>query len=68
MSDAQKSAVIKFYDAHPINEDEILAKLAARRVSFDALTEDDLKDFGLRRPLISALNVRFGGMRQSISG
>jgi len=45
MSDAQKSGVIKFYDTHPINEDEILAKVAARGVSFDAMTEDDLKDF-----------------------
>lgn len=44
MSDAQKSGVIKFYDTHPINEDQILAKLAARGVSFDAVTEDDLKD------------------------
>ena len=45
MSAAQKSGVIAFYDTHPINEDEILAKVAARGVSFDALTEADLKDF-----------------------
>ena len=45
VSDAQKSGVIEFYDTHPINEDEILAKVAARGVSFDALTEDELKDF-----------------------
>jgi len=45
MNDAQKTGVIKFYDAHPINEDEILTKVAARGVSLDALTEDDLKDF-----------------------
>ena len=45
VSDAQKSGVIEFYDTHPINEDEILAKVAARGISFDALTEDDLRDF-----------------------
>lgn len=45
MNDAQRSAVIKFYDTHPINEDEILAKITARSVAVDALTEDDLKDF-----------------------
>jgi sarcosine/dimethylglycine N-methyltransferase len=44
MSDAQKSGVIHFYDTHPINEDEILAKLTARGVNLDALTEDALKD------------------------
>ena len=30
MTDRQKAGVIGFYDTHPINEDEILAKLAAR--------------------------------------
>jgi ubiquinone/menaquinone biosynthesis C-methylase UbiE len=45
MSDAHKSGVINFYDNHPINEYEVLAKVAARGVSIDALTEDDLKDF-----------------------
>jgi len=30
MIDAQKSGVISFYDTHPINEDEILARLAHR--------------------------------------
>jgi sarcosine/dimethylglycine N-methyltransferase len=39
------SGVIGFYDSHPINEDQILAKLAARGANLDALTEDDLKDF-----------------------
>ncbi|HMN81135.1 MAG TPA: methyltransferase domain-containing protein [Burkholderiaceae bacterium] len=37
--------VIGFYDRHPINEDEILAKLAARGVALDTLTEEQLKDF-----------------------
>jgi ubiquinone/menaquinone biosynthesis C-methylase UbiE len=43
--DAQKAGVVHFYDTHPINEDEILAKLAARGDDLDALTEDRLKDF-----------------------
>jgi len=45
MSNAQKAGVIKFYDTHPINEDEILTKVALRGISLDSLTEDDLKDF-----------------------
>jgi sarcosine/dimethylglycine N-methyltransferase len=45
MSAVQKAGVIQFYDTHPINEDEILAKLAARGTNLDALTEDELKDF-----------------------
>jgi len=45
MSNPHKAGVIKFFDTHPINEDEILAKVAARGVSLDGLTEDDLKDF-----------------------
>ena len=43
--DAQKSAVIRFYDTHPINEDEILAKLGARGDDLATLSEDQLKDF-----------------------
>jgi ubiquinone/menaquinone biosynthesis C-methylase UbiE len=45
MSADQKAGVIQFYDTHPINEDEILAKLSARGINLDTLTEDDLKDF-----------------------
>ena len=45
MSADQKAGVIQFYDTHPINEDEILAKLSARRINLDTLTEDELKDF-----------------------
>ena len=45
MNDAHKAGVVSHYDTHPINEDEILAKLAARGVNLDALTEDELKDF-----------------------
>jgi len=37
--------VIRFYDTHPINEQEILSKLAAKGVSLDALTEEELKEF-----------------------
>ena len=43
--DGQKKGVIHFYDTHPINEDEILAKLAARGDDIDRLTQDRLKDF-----------------------
>ena len=45
MIDAQKAGVIGFYDTHPINEDEILAKLSGRGTNLETLTEDDLKDF-----------------------
>jgi ubiquinone/menaquinone biosynthesis C-methylase UbiE len=45
MSDSHFSNVVGFYDTHPINEEEILTKLAARGANLDALTEDDLKDF-----------------------
>ena len=43
--DAQKSAVIRFYDTHPINENEIVAKLGARGDDLANLSEDQLKDF-----------------------
>lgn len=45
MIDAQKAGVIGFYDTHPINEDEILAKLAACGTNLETLTEGELKDF-----------------------
>ena len=45
MSAVQKAGVIQFYDTHPINEDEILAKLAARGTNLETLTENELKDF-----------------------
>ena len=45
MTHAHRSGVIAFFDTHPINEDEILAKLKARGTDFSFLTEDDLKDF-----------------------
>ncbi len=40
-----RDGVVRFYDTHPINEDEILAKLAARGTVLDRLTQDELKDF-----------------------
>lgn len=40
-----RDGVVRFYDTHPINEDEILAKLAARGTNLGTLTEDELKDF-----------------------
>jgi len=36
MSAVQQAGVIQFYDTHPINEDEIFAKLSARGTSFTA--------------------------------
>ena len=46
MADDQKLGVIRFYDTHPINEEEILAKLAARgKDEHAAIAEDDLIDF-----------------------
>ncbi len=45
MSAVQKAGVIQFYDTHPINEDEILAKLSARGTNVETLSEDELKDF-----------------------
>ena len=43
--DKHKTGVIRFYDTHPINEHEILTKLAAQGASLDALSQADLKDF-----------------------
>lgn len=45
MSTTQRDGVVHYYDTHPINEDEILAKLSARGVNIDALTQEQLKDF-----------------------
>jgi hypothetical protein len=45
MNEAQKTGVIGFYDTHPINEEQILDKIAAQGASLDALTQGDLKDF-----------------------
>lgn len=45
MNDKHISGVVRFFDTHPINEDEIVAKLLARGVNLEQLTEDELKDF-----------------------
>jgi len=45
VSDPHKSGVIQYYDTHPINEDEIMTRLAARGDDLDSLSEDQLKDF-----------------------
>jgi len=45
MNASQAIGVVGFYDTHPINEDEILTKVATRGADLAALTEDDLKDF-----------------------
>lgn len=45
MTDVPRSSVIGFYDTHPINEDEILAKLRAKGLDLDALTEAELCEF-----------------------
>jgi ubiquinone/menaquinone biosynthesis C-methylase UbiE len=41
---ASAADVVAFYDAHPINETQILEALHARGVALDDLTEDVLKD------------------------
>jgi ubiquinone/menaquinone biosynthesis C-methylase UbiE len=46
MSDAapDTSSVVAYYDAHPINEQQILHALAANGIALDGLTEEVLKD------------------------
>jgi sarcosine/dimethylglycine N-methyltransferase len=44
MSQTTQSMVVAFYDAHPINEDQILAALESRGVALEALTEDILQE------------------------
>jgi sarcosine/dimethylglycine N-methyltransferase len=43
--DPHRSDVVRYYDLHPINEQEILAKLAARGVDPHAPTPDQLAEF-----------------------
>jgi ubiquinone/menaquinone biosynthesis C-methylase UbiE len=45
MAGTHKEGVIHYYDTHPINEEQILANLAARGDKLDELSEDQLKDF-----------------------
>jgi hypothetical protein len=39
------AGVVEFYDTHPINEHEILNKLAAKGIALEGLTENELKEF-----------------------
>jgi sarcosine/dimethylglycine N-methyltransferase len=39
------ASVVSFYDAHPINKEQILHALESRGVSLETLTEDILKDY-----------------------
>jgi ubiquinone/menaquinone biosynthesis C-methylase UbiE len=43
-TDSQALGVVAFYDAHPINEDQILHTLAANGVALEGLTEDILQN------------------------
>jgi len=40
----QPLAVVAFYDAHPINEEQILAALEGRGIALDSLSEDILQE------------------------
>jgi sarcosine/dimethylglycine N-methyltransferase len=40
----QTASVVAFYDAHPINEEQILHSLAAKGVALEGLTEDTLQN------------------------
>lgn len=45
MTDSITADVIGFYDTHPINEDEIRAKLRARGMAPEAVTEQEMSEF-----------------------
>jgi hypothetical protein len=45
MQDSHRTAVERFFDAHPINEDEILTKLRAKGLDLDSLSEAELQEF-----------------------
>lgn len=45
IDEALRAGVVEFYDTHPINEHEVLAKLAAKGVDLNTLTENELKEF-----------------------
>jgi sarcosine/dimethylglycine N-methyltransferase len=44
MGDKQQTELTQFYDTHPINEDEILAKAKAQGADLNALSQPDLQD------------------------
>jgi ubiquinone/menaquinone biosynthesis C-methylase UbiE len=45
MQDSHRTAVERFFDAHPINEYEILAKLRGKGLDLNSLSEADLQEF-----------------------
>ena len=45
MTTPHQAGVIGFYDTHPINEAEIRAKLRARGLADDAVTEREMSEF-----------------------
>ena len=45
MTSTHTADLVAFYDSHPINEDEILAKVEAGGTSLDGLTQPDLEAF-----------------------
>jgi sarcosine/dimethylglycine N-methyltransferase len=42
---AHNAGVVHYYDTHPINEHEILRKVAAKGIDVETLTENELKEF-----------------------
>jgi sarcosine/dimethylglycine N-methyltransferase len=44
VSQAKQPSVVAFYDAHPINEEQILAALNSKGVALESVTEDILQD------------------------
>ena len=68
MTTTQRDGVIRYYDTHPINEDEILAKLAARGANLAALAQDELKDFDQDHyggvEVVDSLAARAGILRE----
>ncbi|MBT6274583.1 MAG: methyltransferase domain-containing protein [Chromatiales bacterium] len=44
MGDKHQTELTQFYDTHPINEDEILAKVKAQGADLNALSQPDLQD------------------------
>jgi len=45
MNPSHQAGVIGFYDTHPINETEIRAKLRARGLADEAVTEREMSEF-----------------------
>lgn len=44
-ADENLDAVVRFYDNHPINEQQIMGALAARGIAPDSISEDQLQEF-----------------------